>query len=179
MGSINVNARSTLVTTPCVLVIRSFPSWLLVLDELRLAPHAVLLEEATYVAAIRVLVPASCQIRVGDYSDVQFDSLGKTAVLLVDGGFTATLALGWHAWGIPRVMHTRQQRRSLSGWNNTSVALPQAYLGGVTLGTIQIGASFRGEAPGIASLPDIAPRDASMILSVKGVAHHYRRAPKT
>jgi hypothetical protein len=115
MGSITANANCTIVTTPCVLVSRSFPSWLLVVDELRLTPHAVLLEEATYVAAIRALVPVSCQIRVGDYSHVQIAPLGKTAVLLVDGGLTAKLASLCQGWRISGVIHTRQQRQYVGG----------------------------------------------------------------
>jgi hypothetical protein len=178
MGSVKISSSSILPTTPCVLFSHSFPCWLLVLNELKLTPHAVLLESGNYVDAIRSLVPISCQIRVGNFNDVCLPSLGTRACGLVDGGFNKELGDVLLKWRITRVVYTRQQRRSLPQWNNTSVALRHSHLGGVTLGTCRIGGSFHQAAPTVRSIPFVAPRDASTVLSVKGVAHHYRRAPK-
>jgi hypothetical protein len=178
MGRVKICSTAIILTTPCVVFSHSFPCWLLVLHELKLTPHAVLLESAIYVDAIRALVPISCQIRVGDWKDVCLPSLGTRAVGLVDGGFNKELGDTLLKWKIKRVVYTRQQRRSLAHWNNISVALRHSHLGGVTLGTCRIGGSFHKAAPSVCPIPFVAPRDASTVLSVKGVAHHYRRAPK-
>jgi hypothetical protein len=45
------------------------------------------------------------------------------------------------------------------------------------MGKAQISAAFRDVAPKPASVPQIAPRDAITVLSVKGATYHYRRAP--
>jgi hypothetical protein len=61
-----------------------------------------------------------------------------------------------------------------------SIALRHAYLGGVTQGHTRLGAAFSSLAPKVLPLPaELAPRDASTVLTVKGVVHLYRRAPNS
>jgi hypothetical protein len=80
-------------------------------------------------------------------------------------------------WGVDRVFYTRQLRRAIEGWNNTSIQLHHSHLGGVPLGTVRLTAAFRTAAPGVLPIHVIAPRDASTVLSFKGIVHNYRRAP--
>jgi hypothetical protein len=178
MGSLKIKTNVESVATDCVLFGHAFPCWLFVINELQLEPQAVFLEKVTYVEAVRALVPTSCQIRVGDDSDVCLPALGRNTIGLVDGSFTGELTHFLSKWNISRVVYTGQQRRSIAQWNNTSVSLRHARLGGVTLGNVQIGGSFRHKAPRVRAIADIAPHDASTVLSVKGVVHQYRRAPK-
>jgi hypothetical protein len=124
------------------------------------------------VDVIRVLVPSTCQIHVGSLKDVSLPRLRPGSVcLLGDGNFTVEIGNWLNTWGMERAFYTRQLRRSVKGWNNTSIALRHAYLGGVAHGHVRLGSATRKAASKVTSLPNIAPRDASTVLSVKGVAH--------
>jgi hypothetical protein len=170
-----VNTSSIIDTTPCIILCRAFPSWLLVVTELRLTPHAIILETGIYVEVIWALVPSNCQIHVGRHEDVCLPSLGKTALGLVDGSFNVKIGNRLREWRVNWVFYTRQLRRAIDGWNNTSIQLHHSHhLGGVTLGTVRLGAAFRTAAPGVLPIPVIAPRDASTVLSVKGIVHNYQ-----
>jgi hypothetical protein len=125
-----VNTSIIIDTIPCIILCRAFPSWLLVVTELRLTPHAIILETGTYVEVIRALVPSYRQIHVGRHKDICLPSLGKTALCLVDGSFNVEIGNRLREWGVDRVFYTRQLRCAIEGWNNTSVQLHHSHLGG-------------------------------------------------
>jgi hypothetical protein len=103
MGSIKVNISNGVVTTPCIMFCHSFPSWLLVTTELQLTPHAVLLDDPTYVVVIRALVPSFCQIYVGNLCDFCLPILGEHAVCLVDGSFNTKIGNWLKIWKLTQV----------------------------------------------------------------------------
>jgi hypothetical protein len=159
-----------------VFVSDSFPSWLLVTQELKLLPRLVVVSSNRYLDVLQSLLPATCIISVGDIDD--FSCPGEPGMIgFIDGGFTSKLGHWFDSIQINRIFTTRQQRRSVSGWDNTSATMSHAALGGVTIATIRIRGAFRTAAPRPLLPPIIAPRDASTVLGVKGSAHTFRRAP--
>jgi hypothetical protein len=157
-------------------VSHAFPSWLLVVQELRVFPRLVVVASDRYLAVLRAILPSTCELSVNDFATHTCPA-EPGLIGFADGGFTNKLAAWFGSSQIDRVFTTRQQRRSVAGWDNTSVALSHAALGGVTVATTRIAASFRIEAPRALPLPSFAPRDASTVLGVKGSAHTFRRAP--
>jgi hypothetical protein len=180
MGGVKISTKKGLITLPCVLASKGFPSWLLVLQELKLSPVLVLLSTRRYVAVVQALVPHSCRIIVGQPADapsIGWHTLGSKPIGLVDGGFKHLLSDWFGSLGMRRVYDTCQQRRAIDGWHNTSISLRHATLGGVTTGRARISAAFRDITPKPSPIPQIAPRDASTMLSAKGASYHYRQAP--
>jgi hypothetical protein len=106
MGSVRVNTDNTVATTPCIIICHSFPSWLLVTTELRLTPHADLLDDTTYVAVIQALVPSFCQVYAGNLCEFCLPVLGKHSVCLVDGAFNTKLGNWLKVWKLTQVYYT-------------------------------------------------------------------------
>jgi hypothetical protein len=180
MGSIKLATKGDDSCT-CVLVSPAFPSWLLVLQELKVTPSLVVLATSWYLSLVEALVPTSCRIFVGTLTNAPFTvgSPDKKAIGLIDGGLTTLISAWFEGLGIRTIFPTRQQQQRIAGWNNTSIALRHESLGGVTLGRAWIGAAFQDNTPKPGPVPDIAPRDASTVLLVKGEAHYFRRAPSS
>jgi hypothetical protein len=102
------------------------------------------------VPVVQALMPDSCCIVIGEPSDafsIGLHMLGTKPLGLVDGKFTTLLSAWFGSLGICKVYATCQQCRAINA------------------------------APKPASVPQIAPRDASTVLSIKGTAYHYRQAP--
>jgi hypothetical protein len=154
----------------CVVVAHSFPSWLFVLEELRLNPVLVVLTEDTYVAAIQQLVPSSCRILIGTAQDTsRFLSADwhRGLVGLVDGSITSSTIALFESCGVQRIFFTQRLRRSISGWYHSNVTIPHIAVGGVSRFQLQLNVLSRTDKMMEVPTPAIAPRDVSTVLSIK------------
>jgi hypothetical protein len=151
-----------------------------VVQELRLRPVLVLLQDETYAGLIRELVGQDCRILNGVNTETSsfVTSLSHVRIGLVDGSITSTKSGILEGLRITWIYYTKRLRRKISGWNNVQTLIRHEAVGGVTLYVLQCGLLSKAEAPRLGALGHVAPRGVITVLSVMPPHHILRSAPR-
>jgi hypothetical protein len=174
-----VTLTSNRVTTPCVLVCQSYPSWIFVLGELGLTPKWILVRDPRHAEVMARVAPAECKIFNGSAREMS-KLLGAhpgVKLGLVDGAITTDLSALFEGVGVNTVYYTQRMRRKLPGWDNYNFQIEHWKVGGVTLRTMRFG--VLGKVPlGRPTVgPPLAPRDVSTVLDCMAQHYSVRKAP--
>jgi hypothetical protein len=159
-----------------------FPSWLLVLGELRLRASVVVVSSELHLSLIQSLVEEDCLVITAAHalSVLTPDTTGGCSLCLVDGRVLPTTARLLQSCGVTRILGTRGIRRAIPQWTNVGWSAAHWKLGGVTNEEVSGVCLALGSAPPAShhSLDSIG-RDASTVLSIKAPGRKYRPSPRS
>jgi hypothetical protein len=157
-----------------------FPSWLLVLGELRLRAAVVILSSPTFISLVKSLVAANCLIVTAEdaWSVLTPATTGECSLCLVDGRVGAASARLLETCGVTRILGTRGLRRAIPHWTHDSFTAAHWTLGGVTTEEVTgVCLALGSSTPSCHAIPSSVGRDASTVLSVMAPARKYRPTP--
>jgi hypothetical protein len=152
-----------------------------VLPELGLEPRLILLEDPPYLELTQRLVGPECKILVGTMTSTSsfVPALLDVRLGLIDGVLTISIVSTLEGLGLDTLYYTKRLRRKILGWNTSnSPMIHHAAVGGVTRAGLRLGALTRGKCTSTTTLPPVAPRDASTVLSVMPNHYTVRSAPQ-
>ena len=106
-GTIPIGRQTEAI--PVVVWGDEFPSWLLVLGELRLRAAVVILSSPTHTSLVKSLVAANCLIVTAEdaWSVLTPATTGECSLCLVDGRVGAASARLLETCGVTRILGTR------------------------------------------------------------------------